>query len=269
MGKSLKGDLKGGGRSQENFELGGKEVVFDVHIIKRSLPNQVENPPKTFSGKFCTSSAVSLLLKPSLEFFPHSSLCAPPETSPPSLGRNASAASAAAALIALALLVTGTGRRHTESAKFKQACWPLSANAATSWARAAISAVGYVPSHILDFLFGSRSSHTHLLEFLRLTPLYTGCRVSLNFFLPARLFGRSDANITSSSEYDVPERLLHCELDPKGFGSEHGLDVSIDESDADACWIVKLIGPGLYESTNDEGIIKESRIGLKPNICKV
>ncbi|KAK3027565.1 hypothetical protein RJ639_042334 [Escallonia herrerae] len=182
----------------------------------------------TFSCKLCTTSAVSLLLETSSEFFPLSSLCAPPETSPPSLGRNASAASAAAARIPLASLVTGTGRRHTESAKFKQACWPLSANAATSWARAAISAVGYVPSHILDFLLGSRSSHTHLLEFLCLTPLYTGCRVSLNFFLPARLFGRSDANIISSSEY-VPKRLLHCELDPKGFGSEHGLDVSINE----------------------------------------
>ena len=67
---------------------------------------------------------------------------------------------------------TGTGKLHTESAKFKQAFRPLNANAATSCAWAAISAVGDVPSHILDFLLGSHNSHTHMFPFLLLTPLY-------------------------------------------------------------------------------------------------
>lgn len=44
-----------------------------------------------------------------------------------------------------------------------------------------------MPTHILDFLFGSLTSHTHLFPFLCRTPLYTGCRVSRNFFLPAFL----------------------------------------------------------------------------------
>uniref|UniRef100_F6GX41 Uncharacterized protein n=1 Tax=Vitis vinifera TaxID=29760 RepID=F6GX41_VITVI len=105
---------------------------------------------------------------------------------------------------------TGTGKLHAESAKFKQAFRPLNANAATSCARAAISAVGYVPSHILDFLLGSRSSHTHMFPFLLLTPLYTGCRVSLNFLLQARFLGRSDARRTSSSDWMV---LRVCQSD--------------------------------------------------------
>lgn len=48
------------------------------------------------------------------------------------------------------------------------------ARAATSWARAAISAVENVPSHILDFFRGSRISDTHLPQFLNRTPLYVG-----------------------------------------------------------------------------------------------
>lgn len=42
--------------------------------------------------------------------------------------------------------------------------------AATSCARAAISGVGNVPSHILDFFRGSRISDTHLPQFLIRTP---------------------------------------------------------------------------------------------------
>lgn len=49
------------------------------------------------------------------------------------------------------------------------------ASAATSCARAAISAVGYVPSHILDFFLGSRISHTHFPQFRFRTPRYVGC----------------------------------------------------------------------------------------------
>lgn len=64
---------------------------------------------------------------------------------------------------------------------------PWRAIAATSWALASISGAGKVPSHKRLLLWGSRTSHTHLPPLLRLrTPRYTGCRVSLNFFLPAR-----------------------------------------------------------------------------------
>lgn len=59
------------------------------------------------------------------------------------------------------------------------------ANAATSCARAAISAVGYVPSHILDFFLGSRISDTHFPQFLFRTPRKVGCLSSPSIF---RLF---------------------------------------------------------------------------------
>ncbi|GER26353.1 hypothetical protein STAS_02003, partial [Striga asiatica] len=52
------------------------------------------------------------------------------------------------------------------------------ARAATSWARAAISAVGYVPSHILDFFLGSRISQTHLPQLRFRTPRYVVCSQS-------------------------------------------------------------------------------------------
>ncbi|KAG6634141.1 hypothetical protein CIPAW_12G098700 [Carya illinoinensis] len=95
----------------------------------------------------------------------------------------------------------GVGNSHSESAKLRHADLPLSAKAATSCARAAISGVGYVPSHILEVLLGSRTSQTHLFLFLLLTPRYTGCRVSLNILLPARFLGVLEAStLTSSSE---------------------------------------------------------------------
>ena len=85
-------------------------------------------------------------------------------------GPKASAALAAAALMSLAEDEFATGRSKAESGKFSTAKLPLSARAATSCALAAISGVGYVPNHILDFLFGSRTSQTHLLPFLCRTP---------------------------------------------------------------------------------------------------
>ncbi|RDX78807.1 hypothetical protein CR513_40861, partial [Mucuna pruriens] len=80
----------------------------------------------------------------------------------------------AASLISAAEEDFATGRKETESGKLNTAEVPLSARTATSCALAAISGVGYVPSHILDFLLGSRTSHTHLLPFLCRTPRYTG-----------------------------------------------------------------------------------------------
>lgn len=101
------------------------------------------------------------------------------------VGLKALVASSAATCMSSAEDDLGRGRRQAESGKLREAKRPLSARAATSWALAAISGVGKVPSHILDFLRGSRTSHTHLFPFLCRTPLYIGCRVSRNFFLPA------------------------------------------------------------------------------------
>jgi hypothetical protein len=49
------------------------------------------------------------------------------------------------------------------------------ASAATSWARAAISAVGNVPNQMRDFFRGSRISDTHFPQLRRRTPRYDGC----------------------------------------------------------------------------------------------
>jgi hypothetical protein len=62
------------------------------------------------------------------------------------------------------------GKAHAASGKFKEADSPLRAKAATSYALAAMSGQGQVPSHIRDFLFGCLSSQTHL-PFLSRTPL--------------------------------------------------------------------------------------------------
>lgn len=52
---------------------------------------------------------------------------------------------------------------------------PLMLKAATSCALAAISGVENVPSHMRDFLRGSRISDTHLPQFRIRTPRYKGC----------------------------------------------------------------------------------------------
>ncbi|CAA7404388.1 unnamed protein product [Spirodela intermedia] len=80
------------------------------------------------------------------------------------------------------------GSSHSESGKLRTAERPRRASAATSWARAAISGVGKVPSQWRFSLRGSLTSQTHLPPLRSLTPRYTGWRVSLNFFLPARRF---------------------------------------------------------------------------------
>ncbi|KAJ6719615.1 hypothetical protein OIU79_007292 [Salix purpurea] len=143
---------------------------------------------------------------------------------------NNSAASFAALLISFASFETGTGNLKRESAKLKASDLPLSAKAATSWARAAISAVGYVPNHIRDFLFGSRISHTHLLPFRFLVPLKTGCRVSLNILRPARFFGQLVASNTSSSDWTVTRELL---LSEDGDGSCQSVDMEFDLDEVD------------------------------------
>jgi hypothetical protein len=72
------------------------------------------------------------------------------------------AACAAAACTSRAEREAGRGKIPANSGKLRTAQFPLTLNAATSWARAAISAVAKVPSHIRDFFLGSRISDTHL-----------------------------------------------------------------------------------------------------------
>ncbi|KAK3021676.1 hypothetical protein RJ639_047510 [Escallonia herrerae] len=88
--------------------------------------------------------------------------------------RKAMAASRAATCMSPAEADLARFRSQAESGKLSNAFSPRRARLATSCALAAISGVENVPSQILDFLFGSRTSHTHLLPFLRRTPLNTG-----------------------------------------------------------------------------------------------
>ncbi|RYR37568.1 hypothetical protein Ahy_A09g042448 [Arachis hypogaea] len=124
----------------------------------------------TPSSSSCSSAASATMVVSDAPFTPTAPSRLTSPVSDSVTGRNASAASAAAFWMSLASVVSGTGRRHAESAKLRQADLPLRAIAATSCARAAISAVANVPSHILVFLFGSLTSQTHLPEFLRRTP---------------------------------------------------------------------------------------------------
>jgi len=66
--------------------------------------------------------------------------------------------------------VTGLGSRFTMAGKLRMAARPLMLRAATSCARAAISGVAKVPSHMRDFLRGSRISDTHLPQLRIRTP---------------------------------------------------------------------------------------------------
>ena len=66
---------------------------------------------------------------------------------------------------------SGMGREETHWGKLRKAERPLRVRAATSYARAAISGVGKVPSQILVFFLGSLISDTHFPCFRRLTPL--------------------------------------------------------------------------------------------------
>lgn len=85
------------------------------------------------------------------------------------------AAFAAAACTSRGLSEMGRGSEPASSGKLRMAELPLMLRAATSWARAAISGVGNVPSQMRDFFRGSRISETHLPQFLMRTPRYTGC----------------------------------------------------------------------------------------------
>ncbi|CAL9175621.1 unnamed protein product [Musa hybrid cultivar] len=80
------------------------------------------------------------------------------------------AALAAAACTSRGERVAGRGRALASSGKLSTAAAPLMLSAATSWARAAISGVGNVPSQMRDFLRGSRISDTHFPQFRIRTP---------------------------------------------------------------------------------------------------
>uniref|UniRef100_A0A8R7QPR0 Uncharacterized protein n=1 Tax=Triticum urartu TaxID=4572 RepID=A0A8R7QPR0_TRIUA len=78
------------------------------------------------------------------------------------------------------------------------------ARAATSCARAAISAVAKVPSQMRDFLRGSRISDTHLPQLRMRTPRYVGCRPSLRgrFFLDDAVVAVGDGGAARASAED-------------------------------------------------------------------
>src|SRR3954468_14158728 len=85
-----------------------------------------------------------------------------------------SAAAVAALRMSSDELEAGTGYMLALSGKFSTASRPLRAKAATSYAAAAISGVGNVPSHMRLVLRGSRISVTHFPPRLRI-PWYVGC----------------------------------------------------------------------------------------------
>jgi hypothetical protein len=87
----------------------------------------------------------------------------------------AAAAWAAAAWMSAGEVDAGRGSSCAWPGKLRCAARPLMASAATSWARAAISAVGNVPNQMRDFFRGSRISDTHFPQLRRRTPRYDGC----------------------------------------------------------------------------------------------
>jgi len=106
------------------------------------------------------------------------------------------AALAAAAWTSRGELEAGRGSEAASSGKLRMAEEPFMVSAATSCARAAISAVAKVPSQMRFFFRGSRISDTHFPHVRILTPLYTECLWSLllpllSLFLP-RFFELDD-----------------------------------------------------------------------------
>ncbi|WVZ15510.1 hypothetical protein V8G54_013076 [Vigna mungo] len=99
-------------------------------------------------------------------------------------GASMEAALAAAACTSRGELEAGRGSEAASSGKLRMAEEPFIVSAATSCARAAISAVAKVPSQIRFFFRGSRISDTHFPHVRILTPLYTECLLSLPVLLP-------------------------------------------------------------------------------------
>ena len=92
------------------------------------------------------------------------------------LGRSKStieAALEAAAWTSRGELEAGRGSDPASSGKLRMAEFPLMLNAATSWARAAISGVENVPSQIRFFFLSCWISDTHLPHVLIRTPIPT------------------------------------------------------------------------------------------------
>nr|ART89312.1 transcription factor DREB1 [Zea mays] len=116
------------------------------------------------------------------------------------------------------------------------------ASAATSWARAAISAVGNVPSHMRDFLRGSRISDTHLPHVRIRTPRNVGCFPSLprgRFLAGAALLPAQPSSSSSSSSPPASAsasasnacrfRVAGAALAAAGDGGEEDESVTVDE----------------------------------------
>lgn len=140
------------------------------------------------------------------------------------------AALAAAAWTSRGESEAGRGREPASSGKLRMAELPLMLRAATSWARAAISGVGKVPSQMRDFFRGSRISDTHLPQFLIRTPRYTGCLLES---LPRFAFFASGS---------VPGSTVPAPPGEDGEEEEELVLVSLSEFDGSAmnCYILEI-----------------------------
>ncbi|CAA7402506.1 unnamed protein product [Spirodela intermedia] len=106
----------------------------------------------------------------------------------------------------------GRGRMSIKSGKLRSALRPLRQRAPTSYARAAISAVGKEPSQILDFFRGSLISDTHFPHRRFLTPRYTGCRVPAPVDAGAATFDFDESSAGDSDTFSSSMTPLDPEL---------------------------------------------------------
>jgi hypothetical protein len=139
------------------------------------------------------------------------------------------AASMAAAWTSLGAADAARGSTPARTGKLSCVARPLMASAAASWARAAISAVGNVPSHMRDFLRGSRISDTHLPHARIRTPRYVGCFPSL---LRSRFFAGAALPAQPSSSPPVSASAFRgagAALAAAGDGGDEDESVTVDE----------------------------------------
>uniref|UniRef100_A0A0A9D1S9 Uncharacterized protein n=1 Tax=Arundo donax TaxID=35708 RepID=A0A0A9D1S9_ARUDO len=162
-------------------------------------------------------------------------------------GKSAAAASAAAAWTSLGAAVAGRGSSCANSGKLRCAARPLMASAATSWARAAISAVAKVPSQMRDFLRGSRISETHLPQARMRTPRYVGWCPSLRRrFLVAAVASEDDAVVA------VAVGDAGASAEEEVVGSEAEKEESMAMADGSSCFCCWCVGGVRWEQRWEE-----------------
>ncbi|XP_024317198.1 uncharacterized protein LOC112271682 [Brachypodium distachyon] len=166
-----------------------------------------------------------------------SSSSSPPTTPSSSDGEGEevvkAAANAAAAWTSLGAGDAARGRSLARSGKLRAArAGPLMASAAASWARAAMSAVGKVPSQMRDFFRGSRISDTHFPHARIRTPRYVGCFPSLlrfRFFFLASPSSIISISISASSRFFPAAGAVALAAGDEGEEDE---SVTVDAHDA-------------------------------------